>query len=90
MFRNDDGRFTDIAAEVGLADSRKSVGAVWFDADADGDMDVYVGNMDCDANGLFVNNRGKFTDEAERRGVAWGERTPKTPPTALCVPVPPM
>ncbi len=79
LFRNDDGRFTDVAAEVGLADSRKSVGAMWFDADADGDMDVYVGNMDGDANGLFVNNRGKFTDEAERRGVAWGGGTPKDP-----------
>ncbi len=77
LFRNDDGRFTDVAAEVGLADPRKSVGAVWFDADADGDMDVYVGNMDGDANGLFVNNRGRFTDEADRRGVAWGGRTPK-------------
>jgi len=30
LFRNDGGKFTDVAADVGLADRRKSVGAVWF------------------------------------------------------------
>src|SRR6478752_8840871 len=53
MYRNDAGRFTDIAASVGLADARKTVGAVWFDYDEDGDLDVAVANMDGDANGLF-------------------------------------
>ena len=77
LFRNDQGRFTDIAADVGLADSRKTVGAVWFDADADGDLDVYVGNMDGDANGLFLNTKGRFTDAAEAMAVAWAGRTPK-------------
>lgn len=77
LFRNDDGRFTDVAAEVGLADPRRTVGAVWFDADADGDLDVYVGNMDGDANGLFLNTNGRFADAAEAMGVAWAGRTPK-------------
>ena len=77
LFRNDDGLFKDIAADVGLADSRRSVGAVWFDADADGDLDVYVGNMDGDANGLFINTKGRFTDAAETMGVAWAGRTPR-------------
>jgi hypothetical protein len=77
LFRNDAGRFTEVAAAIGLADTRKSVGAVWFDADQDGDLDLYVGNMDGDANGLFLNDRGRFTDAAERMGVAWGGRTPK-------------
>jgi hypothetical protein len=75
LFRNDGGRFTDVAAEIGLADPRKSVGAVWFDADEDGDLDLYVGNMDGDANGLFLNSGGRFTDRAEAMGVAWGGRT---------------
>src|SRR4029453_16283220 len=33
MYRNTGGLFADVAAEVGLADSRKTVGAVWFDFD---------------------------------------------------------
>jgi len=79
LFRNSAGRFTDVAAEVGVADPRKTVGAVWFDADADGDLDLYVGNMDGDANGLFISTNGRFTDMAEARGVAWAGRLPKDP-----------
>jgi hypothetical protein len=76
MFRNDRGRFTDVAADVGLADRRKSVGAVWFDADEDGDLDLYLANMDGHANALYRNDAGKFTDVAAERGVAWGGRPP--------------
>ncbi len=76
FFRNDAGRFTDVALEIGLADPRRTVGAVWFDFDEDGDLDVYVANMDGDANGLFRNDGGKVTDVAEAAGVAWGGRTP--------------
>ena len=77
LFRNDKGKFREIAAAAGVADPRKTVGAVWFDADADGDLDLYVGNMDGDANGLFLNTNGHFTDMAEARGVAWAGRAPK-------------
>ena len=77
LYRNDAGKFTDIAASIGLADPRRTVGAVWFDYDEDGDLDVAVANMDGDANGLFRNDGGKFTDVAEAAGVAWGGRRPK-------------
>ena len=77
LYRHDAGRFTDIAASVGLADARRTVGAVWFDYDEDGDLDAAVANMDGDANGLFRNDGGKFTDAAEAAGVAWGGRRPK-------------
>ncbi|MBI4500950.1 MAG: VCBS repeat-containing protein [Gemmatimonadetes bacterium] len=79
LFRNDRGRFTNVAAEVGLADPRRTVGAVWLDYDEDGDLDVYVANMDGDANGLFRNDGGRFTDVAEAAGVAWGGRSPRDP-----------
>ncbi len=74
FFRNDGGVFTDVAAELGLADTRKSVGAVWFDYQQDGDLDLYVANQDGDANGFFRNDGGRFTDIAEELGLAWGGR----------------
>lgn len=76
LYRSEAGRFTDVAAQIGLADRRRSVGAVWFDFDEDGDLDLYVGNMDGDANALFRNDAGRFTDVAAERGVMWGGRTP--------------
>lgn len=77
LFRNEQGRLADVAATVGLADARRSVGAVWADLDADGDLDVIVGNMDGDANGVFRNDGGRFTDVADAWGLAWGGRTPR-------------
>ena len=77
LYRNDAGKLTDIAASVGLDDKRRTVGAVWFDYDEDGDLDAAVANMDGDANGLFRNDGGKFTDVAGAAGVAWGGRAPK-------------
>ena len=74
LFRNDNGKFLDVAETVGLNDARKTVGAVWFDYDNDGDLDVFVANMDGDANGLFQNTGGKFSDVAEAAGVATGGR----------------
>ncbi len=77
LFRNAGGTFTDVAASVGLADARKSVGAVWFDYQQDGDFDVYVANQDGDANGFFRNDGGRFTDIADSIGLAWGGRAPR-------------
>jgi hypothetical protein len=81
FFRNSGGRFVEMASEVGLADPRRTLGAVWFDYDEDGDLDVVTGNMDGDANGLFrydgTFDSGKFTDVAEAVGIAWGGRTPR-------------
>jgi imidazolonepropionase-like amidohydrolase len=79
LYRNDSGTFTDIAASIGLADARKSVGAIWFDYEEDGDLDLYVANQDGDKNGLFRNVSGRFTDVADSAGVAWGGRTPNEP-----------
>jgi penicillin amidase len=76
LYRNDGGRFTDVAKDLGLADPRKSVGAVWFDMDQDGDLDLFVANQEGDANGLFRNDGGRFTDVAEPAGVSGKGRSP--------------
>jgi hypothetical protein len=77
LYRNDAGKFSDVAASLGIADARRTVGAVWFDFDEDGDLDLADANMDGDANGLYRNDGGKFTDVAEAASVAWGGRRPK-------------
>jgi FG-GAP-like repeat/ASPIC and UnbV len=79
LFRNDgsgDGgpTFTDVTEASGIGDTRRTVGAVWADFDQDGDMDVLVGNMDGDANGLFLQEEGLFTDAAGGTPVAGGGR----------------
>lgn len=79
LYRNDRGSFSDVAPALGLADPRRTVGAVWFDADEDGDLDLAVANMDGDANALFRNDGQRFVDVAEAAGVAWGGRAPKHP-----------
>ncbi len=77
LFRNTNATFVEMADSVGLADTRKSVGALWVDADEDGDLDYVVANQDGDANALFRNDGNRFTDIGEAMGVAWGGRAPK-------------
>ena len=72
LFRNDGGRFTDIAATLGLADPRKSVGAVWFDFDEDGDLDLYVAQHGRRRQRPLRNDGGTFTDVADVRGTRVG------------------
>lgn len=74
LFRNDGGRFVDVAAQLGLADPRKTVGACWFDADRDGDLDLFVANQSGDRDGFFRNDGGTFVDVAEALGLTPLER----------------
>ena len=58
-----------VGKEMGIDDPRRTVGAVWFDMDRDGDLDVFVGNQNGDLNGLFRNDGARFVDVAKELGV---------------------
>ena len=73
LYRNEgDGRFVDVTAESGAADpGGKGLGAISFDYDDDGDLDIYVCN-DTTRNSLLENQGdGTFVDVALAAGVAY-------------------
>lgn len=45
LYRNDGGRFADVAAAAGAEDQAAGMGASWADYDLDGDLDLHVTNM---------------------------------------------
>jgi hypothetical protein len=84
LYRNDGGRFRNIAGEAGLdRDAGDTRSSGWGDFDGDGDADLYVGFADRKTPArIFRNDNGgtKFTDVAAQlgielvgvsRGIAW-------------------
>jgi hypothetical protein len=73
MFRNDNGKFQDVAIELNVDQPRRpladgSVGCAVADFDVDGDLDLYVAEYGDDS--LFQNNGdGTFTDVAKEWGM---------------------
>ena len=64
------GRFADRAAEAGVAHRGKSLGTTFGDYDLDGDLDLYVADVD-GPNSLYRNEaNGRFTDITKTAGVA--------------------
>lgn len=45
LYRNQEGRFQDVAAEAGVEDIGAGMSVAWGDYDNDGWLDLYVGNM---------------------------------------------
>jgi hypothetical protein len=71
---NGDFTFTDVTEEAGLLSFHPTQAAVWFDYDADGNLDLFIGNesRDKDPNPceLYHNNGdGTFTECAQLCGV---------------------
>jgi hypothetical protein len=75
LHNNGDGTFTDRTFESGLAEvNYPNEKGVFFDYDADGDLDIYVGNeanVDLEAPSQLFRNEGDgtFTDVAKGAGV---------------------
>ncbi len=62
LFRNDGGRFAEIASEVGVANTEgRSLSATWTDFDEDGLLDLYVAN-DISDNAFYRNVGDHFED----------------------------
>lgn len=75
LYRNlSDGRFTETAAEAGVADTGYGMGVTVGDVDNDGDADLYITNYG--PNSLYLNRGdGGFDDGTEIAGVGdpgWG------------------
>ncbi len=68
LYRNEGGRFVDRSLEVGLGAMVASNGAAWADVDRDGDLDLYVTSLATLGYHLYVNEDGRFTEEAAARG----------------------
>ena len=51
LYRNDSGRFTEVAQELGVEDLAAGMSVSWGDYNRDGKFDLYVGNMFSSAGG---------------------------------------
>src|SRR5437867_773955 len=70
LYRQNRGRFEDVAVAAGVADNVETRAAAWGDFDSDGDPDLYVGFTGATANKLYRNDgHGHFVDEAASLGV---------------------
>jgi hypothetical protein len=63
LYRNEGGRFRDVAAQAGVEDVSQGMSASWADYDGDGWMDLYVGNMFSGAGNRIVYQRRFLEDE---------------------------
>jgi hypothetical protein len=68
LYRNDAGRFTDVAAAYGLNVTGVSRQAAWIDVDNDQDLDLFVAFRD-QPNRLFRNDGKAFTDITNAAGI---------------------
>lgn len=74
LYRNDEGRFVDVAAEVGVDRGGVTRQPSFVDYDGDGDLDLFVAFRD-GPNALFRNEGDSFTDVTSAAGVGDSRRT---------------
>lgn len=64
LYRNDGGRFVDVASEAGVEDVSAGMSVGWGDFDRDGLFDLYVGNMFSSAGNRITYQRRFRNEEA--------------------------
>ena len=62
--QEEDGTFTDVTEQAGLASEHPTLAAAWADIDLDGDLDLYLGN-----ERIRTMSKGKGASEA-KQGIA--------------------
>ncbi len=65
LYRNDGGKFVDVAAQAGVLDLAAGMGVSWSDFDLDGDLDLYVSNMSV-AAGQRITEQARFKESATK------------------------
>ncbi|WP_240938694.1 VCBS repeat-containing protein [Arenibacter sp. 6A1] len=66
LYRNDNGKFTDVTLEAGLSSFGLSLGVVTSDVNDDGYIDIFVSNDFNAPDFLFINNQdGTFTNQID-------------------------
>ena len=74
LFSNNAGKFVEVGSELGIDDSRATVGACWFDYNQDGLLDLFLANQGTGKDALYRNNGKSFTDVAGQLGMEGGIR----------------
>ena len=57
LYKNEGGRFREVAAEAGVEDIGPGMSASWFDYDGDGRFDLYVSNMWSDSGQRITSSK---------------------------------
>ena len=71
LYRNNAGHFSEVGADMGVADLPDTRAAAWGDFDSDGNVDLYVGfsRKSNTRNKLYRNDGKRFVDVAHDLGV---------------------
>jgi tetratricopeptide (TPR) repeat protein len=67
LYKNEGGKFRDVAVEAGVEDIGDGMSAAWFDYDGDGKPDLYVSNMWSDAGQRIVSQKNLQPGDVWRR-----------------------
>ena len=67
LYRNDDGRFQDVASETDVVDFGSGMSVTWGDYDRDGAIDLYVANMFSSA-GNRITTQNQFLPNLSAQG----------------------
>lgn len=70
LYHNDgNGKFTDVAQKLGVAEIQCSKGSAWGDYDSDGRLDLFVSNMNAPCRLYHQESDGTFRDVSVDLGV---------------------